>query len=192
MIAVLMIAQISLAGPLAREVKPMSRDTHLTELSKDSSFKEAREKLKAGKELSAKEKASLVKLTDAALAGVSVSAVNIQLLVQVKPEILAEVQAKAGILKSTTATKEQKDLAELDLKILDAGGRSLDVNSPTFKSDLEVLETASKVENYANSSVLSFKAEFIKALDSGKSIEKAVLVASKNKFDAKKLKELCI
>ena len=200
MVAILMFVQSSFAAPAAHEVKPANRETHLLELTKDASYKEAREKIKTGKELSAKEKSTLTKLTSDALAGSSVSSVNIQLLVLLKPELLADLKAKSDILKSNSATKEQKDLAELDLQVLDSGARVLDVNSATVKTDIEILETVAKVENYPNSSVLTFKADFKKALDNSRPaikageasvIEKAVLTGSKNKFDAKKLKELC-
>lgn len=190
--AVLMIAQIALAGPVAREVKHASRESHLTELSKDVSFKEAREKIKAGKELTAKERSSLDKATESALQGIEVSAINIKAMVYAKPEILADIKVRTEIIKSSTSTKEQIDQAVIDLKVLDTGGRALDPNAPNFKSDFEIVETVAFVQNFPNSTVYSFKVEFNKVVDNGKAIEQAVTIASKNKFDAKKLKELCI
>ncbi len=188
--AILVLTQSAFAAT-PKEVKASSRG-HLEQLNKDATFSEITKSIKAGKALSATQKSFLNKATESALQGVAVSAVNIQLLTTIKPEILADVRAKADIVKSMTATKEQKEQAELDLKVLDAGARSLDVNSLSLKTDLETLENVARIENYPNSSVLTFKAEFIKALDNGKSIEKAVTDASKNKFDAKKLKELCV
>jgi hypothetical protein len=191
-VAILLVTQVTFAATKAVETKAMNRSAHLEQLSKEGSFSEISKKIKSGKALTAVEKAILTKATENSLQGVAVSAVNIQLLVQVKPEILADVRAKSDIVRSTTATKEQKEQAELDLKVLDAGARTIDVNSLTLKSDLETLEAVSRIENYPNSSVLTFKAEFIKSLDNGRSIDKAVLEASKNKFDAKKVKELCV
>ena len=101
-------------------------------------------------------------------------------------------KVRTEIIKSSTSTKEQIDQAVIDLKVLDTGGRALDPNAPNFKSDFEIVETVAFVQNFPNSTVYSFKVEFNKIVDNGKAIEQAVTIASKNKFDAKKLKELCI
>ncbi|MBC7420906.1 MAG: hypothetical protein H7328_09270 [Bdellovibrio sp.] len=191
LVAILFVVQASFAAP-ARDVKPRGVEAHRTELTKDASYKELLEKGKTGKALTAKEKEFTTKAVNDALKGTSVSATNVILMAQVKPEILPYILAKSEIVKSSESTKEQKDQAELDLKVIESGGRSLDVNSASAKNDAEIILTVSKVENYANSTVASFKADFVKALENGKSIEASVTLASKGKFDAKKLKELCI
>lgn len=193
LVAILMLSQFAQA---AVELKARSHSTIMNELKvKEPILEEILRKKKSGAALNDTDKTAIDKMTISALSKSGVSANGIKLLVQIRPELLGLLTAKAEIISNKESNPEQVAQARLDLLVLDTGANKVNVNLEVEAGEkIDVLTRVAKIERYPNSSVEQFKKEYIQALIKGFSPKDAVKEASKNlkvKFDAKKLEELC-
>lgn len=176
MLALLVVSQIAFAATEVKS-KAMTPAEAQARLQANAEFRDFSAKVAKGEKLSTKEKSFVQKALTSMLEKTGVSSTSLQLLVEMKPEVLALIMEKTSIVLDKSDVKKSEK-AKVDLDILSALGKSIDVNSKDAAKNLEVAKKVTELADY-NKLAAEFRAEFLKQLETAPNAEAAAKAAYK-------------
>lgn len=185
-VIILATTQFALAQRAAVEVRALSRHEARQKIENNESYKKITEKAKTGQKLEANETRFLQKAVSMYTKDAGVTTTTIHQLVTLKPELLADVIKLSSVVADKNSKSDAVVKAKSDLEVLEIGARQVDVNSPKAKEDAETISKLAELPDY-NKEAKDFRTNLIKELESGKSLDEAITVASKGKITKEKL-----
>jgi hypothetical protein len=201
----LIVAGILIASQIALgQARRMTIVEARARVERSATFKEIEAARRAGKDIAADPRLmerinKMMDLTLKDVASLSGSQSNslIKLLTISPKEVMAEVARLASIAKDPASSAKEKAMSATAISLIAKSAhtiRSLVRNSAEARAEeakiAKIIEISSKISslNFGQSSK-SFVASYEKALAEGKTIEQAVRIASKGKFNEKQLRE---
>ncbi|MBY0451388.1 MAG: hypothetical protein K2P92_00045 [Bdellovibrionaceae bacterium] len=205
-LALLVVSQITLAGPVAREgvVRRMTIE-QARERVRQNPMIEQIERLRAqGKDMMSdpvlrERMARAVRSSTGSIRTLSgAEHTNVMKLINVNPvEVMSEVMRLSSVKMDPTSTAKQKAAAVKSLELMALAGNGVTTvqrNSAELRTQqtnvTKIIEVSRKISSLDFGTASdAFVAKYERALREGKTVEQAIRIASNNKFGIRELRE---